>query len=158
MYLFQLSSLYRNLRQHQFTFHYVSISTNDRSSFNDVVINLHSTMYLFQRDNISSPFSSTSFTFHYVSISTLVFRYLSSAELYLHSTMYLFQRIQFLTQQYGFQIYIPLCIYFNDYYTELWLDVPTFTFHYVSISTQHWYIWLLHRIDLHSTMYLFQRL
>ena len=51
--------------------------------------------------------------------------------------MYLFQQILRLTDYHKSDIYIPLCIYFNDYYTELWLDVPTFTFHYVSISTDY---------------------
>ena len=56
---------------------------------------------------------------------------------HLHSTMYLFQllwipaiRVLWLTFTFH---YVSIS---TDYYTEFWLDVPTFTFHYVSISTQ----------------------
>ena len=54
-------------------------------------------------------------------------------------------------------IYIPLCIYFN-LYVDMLKDIDSlFTFHYVSIST-----WQMKHLDklhqnLHSTMYLFQR-
>ena len=100
---------------YQFTFHYVSISTPSRSGFFSMNAYLHSTMYLFQRTNESDfrrrliylhstmylfqPLtpsyyvcSPVSFTFHYVSISTLYILLLTHIN----------------------NIYIPLCIYFNE--------------------------------------------
>ena len=98
----------------------------------------------------------------------------------LHSTMYLFQPFSESSLNLFRNIYIPLCIYFN---TDVRLVKPlavSFTFHYVSISTELRnaqraaasiiYIplciyfnqpssapLLMEVIDnLHSTMYLFQ--
>ena len=53
-------------------------------------------------------------------------------------------------------IYIPLCIYFNEYRGQLPYSKLLFTFHYVSISTHLLLKLMLLFINLHSTMYLFQ--
>ena len=102
-----------------FTFHYVSISTSGKTL---------------------SAVKRLVFTFHYVSISTLLNTFLTFCQAYLHSTMYLFQ----LNDNYMFYlrkgIYIPLCIYFNDYTLVYTNDKNLFTFHYVSISTARFLI------------------
>ena len=54
----------------------------------------------------------------------------------LHSTMYLFQHNLILHKIRVIFIYIPLCIYFNVLLLHSYMDVVTFTFHYVSISTR----------------------
>ena len=53
-------------------------------------------------------------------------------------------------------IYIPLCIYFNDYEFEPFILFFVFTFHYVSISTCRLADEYVDNLHLHSTMYLFQ--
>ena len=136
MYLFQ--RLPHNLHSINllFTFHYVSIST---------------------LRHISQLLSSVIFTFHYVSISTSCHMQVRMLCSNLHSTMYLFQRASTLRESISFDIYIPLCIYFNlfvlnthfiyfiiyiplcIYFNEEVMQYLTrvmrFTFHYVSIST-----------------------
>ena len=57
--------------------------------------------------------------------------------LYLHSTMYLFQLLVDIADLMQENIYIPLCIYFNNDTVDL------------TIASG---------FNLHSTMYLFQRL
>ena len=71
MYLFQPSGVTNPRFYFEFTFHYVSISTDDILHRPPCSDNLHSTMYLFQQREQPS-------------ISVCVF--------HLHSTMYLFQR------------------------------------------------------------------
>ena len=119
---------------------------------------LHSTMYLFLRASQQEQIRYLStFTFHNVSISTrdclsrMVFR-LST----LHSTMYLFLRGIVCQGWYSaYQLYIPQCIYFYSDNLNAFRLVNIFTFHNVSIST-HIKSWsVLHRLSLHSTMYLF---
>ena len=50
--------------------------------------------------------------------------------------MYLFQLFVLNEHFIYFIIYIPLCIYFNVLLLHSYMDVVTFTFHYVSISTR----------------------
>ena len=72
-------------------------------------------MYLFQPKMMLLTFEIVIlFTFHYVSISTAT------------------EVFNFVT---GNEIYIPLCIYFNDISAEIESAAFKFTFHYVSIST-----------------------
>ncbi len=70
--------------------------------------------------------------------------------------MYLFQLMKADTQSRIYNIYIPLCIYFNFNCEFCRGSFSIFTFHYVSISTtvSEWYF--IRCNDLHSTMYLFQ--
>ena len=143
----------------RFTFHYVSISTDEL---------LQTIAYTFI------------FTFHYVSISTLYYASTINDDHHLHSTMYLFQLLKkFLPdcqaiiyiplciyfnyfadkqQVFLFAIYIPLCIYFNRYNAMAIIMYIVFTFHYVSISTAEKAEDGKVELNLHSTMYLFQRL
>ena len=118
--------------------------------------NLHSTMYLFQLLPHGRGWFASVFTFHYVSISTDYIDLVPCDYVHLHSTMYLFQRRRKLLCATMCDIYIPLCIYFNShnskrytinhylhstmYLFQLMLYQenkynPSFTFHYVSIST-----------------------
>ena len=122
-----------------FTFHYVSISTHIGNTsvirsdqiyiplciyFNDIGPDesmcpecyLHSTMYLFQRGLTDYPKDGGhSFTFHYVSIST-------KSELAKKANNYLFTfhyvsistRSRHPAARRQSNIYIPLCIYFNQ--------------------------------------------
>ena len=71
--------------------------------------------------------------------------------------MYLFQLMKADTQSRIYNIYIPLCIYFNFNCEFCRGSFSIFTFHYVSISTtvSEWYF--IRCNDLHSTMYLFQQ-
>ena len=84
-----------------FTFHYVSISTLLDSERDACRNDLHSTMYLFQHRKLD------------------VSGYIQT---YLHSTMYLFQLIVILIILALMWIYIPLCIYFNQCPKELRAD------------------------------------
>ena len=119
------------------------------------------------------------FTFHYVSISTLSEGNKCYWDWNLHSTMYLFQHTFITSKSLNTDIYIPLCIYFNNF--VIWKDtnqisiyIPLciyfntfrgcfflfrliFTFHYVSISTATLSYVLQYNYYLHSTMYLFQQ-
>ena len=93
--------------------------------------------------------------------------------------MYLFQLIIIYCEPYITVIYIPLCIYFNKESSLAcliicWIYIPLciyfncclhpylffavlFTFHYVSISTIIPLNSVVLSVNLHSTMYLFQR-
>ena len=100
--------------------------------------------------------------------------------IHLHSTMYLFQLYIIKNLNIQVIIYIPLCIYFNQFTKSERVQLEEFTFHYVSISTVYViaagycsgciYIPLCIYFNfakashssflpyLHSTMYLFQLL
>ena len=98
---------------------------------------LHSTMYLFQRYRIAPRETSPKvFTFHYVSIST-VFGYsidIHKVLIYIPLCIYFNLFISFCRFNMNC-IYIPLCIYFNIFLLPIICNI---------------------RINLHSTMYLFQ--
>ena len=114
-------------------------------------------MYLFQQQRgYDSDYLAYEFTFHYVSISTRNAQRAAASIMHLHSTMYLFQLATDIQFSVFISIYIPLCIYFNDYSYVLTIDGTSFTFHYVSISTILLIISAVATLHLHSTMYLFQ--
>ena len=97
-----------------FTFHYVSISTDS----------VH-----------SGGGGSLPFTFHYVSISTEQEINEDTDILHLHSTMYLFQP-ESLSEIRNVPYYLHSTMYlFQPVRNVRVLEMPLFTFHYVSIST-----------------------
>ena len=76
--------------------------------------------------------------------------------LYLHSTMYLFQLSYLFIDEAGSEIYIPLCIYFNhqpynQHTSEDNLHSTMYLFQRLQLRRN-----LRHNRNLHSTMYLFQ--
>ena len=123
-------------------------------------IYLHSTMYLFQ-----PPWS---------------FSCAPLPDLYLHSTMYLFQPIKVTHSRIFKKIYIPLCIYFNNFLHEfvlygffiyiplciyfnrrLFVKDGTSALIYIPLCIYFNLLFMLSAIVmlyLHSTMYLFQLL
>ena len=121
------------------------------------ILHLHSTMYLFQLGSCYLCQYQDIFTFHYVSISTRKIIPLSYSIL-----IFTFHYVSISTHC-GFirhirrGIYIPLCIYFNGGTNLLLATKNLFTFHYVSISTQSSLSIKQVHVNLHSTMYLFQR-
>ena len=70
--------------------------------------------------------------------------------------MYLFQHTNTELSIVNNKIYIPLCIYFNASMSLSSAKINTFTFHYVSISTEQHLLFWTSIAHLHSTMYLFQ--
>ena len=70
--------------------------------------------------------------------------------------MYLFQRPSLGLYLCRLCIYIPLCIYFNLFLDVIAVPSLLFTFHYVSISTKLRRSFIWQKVNLHSTMYLFQ--
>ena len=118
-----------------FTFHYVSISTEEfaRGCGFSILFTFHYVSISTNRTYLSFHLLIT-FTFHYVSISTNLQNIRQWHYIYLHSTMYLFQQ------------------------TQIWNEALTylFTFHYVSISTGNISSIFQCNYNLHSTMYLFQ--
>ena len=123
----------------KFTFHYVSISTFTAHFISDIVTCIYIPLCTyFNRRNCCINSASSRiyiplriyfnlivcdflhldflFTFHYVSISTTFTVFHFNLLHNLHSTMYLFQPYQEGSREKTKQIYIPLCIYFNDSY------------------------------------------
>ena len=117
-------------------------------------------MYLFQRKHKRvHACSAPSFTFHYVSISTVKWLLiLDNERIYIPLCIY-FNTEYSKTGSQRKDIYIPLCIYFNRVIRNGSVTGTKFTFHYVSISTNNVIITYGNiNKNLHSTMYLFQRL
>ena len=97
-----------------FTFHYVSISTNNSlARFYSKCIYIPLCIY-FNAPARRCGSRKYLFTFHYVSISTTIVATIEHININLHSTMYLFQPVLSDRDRYLVLIYIPLCIYFNE--------------------------------------------
>ena len=139
-----------------FTFHYVSISTNNSlARFYSKCIYIPLCIY-FNPVLAISLVVPILFTFHYVSISTLQRVGVEVVSIYLHSTMYLFQqrnREHFLRKF----PYLHSTMYLFQHAVGFILNlILLFTFHYVSISTISKTTLYRYIDHLHSTMYLFQ--
>ena len=160
MYLFQHNRSGYNAGDALFTFHYVSIST-DNAQHNYQGLQ----KFTFHYVSISTIKTCQNcvcrlkFTFHYVSISTIYARSLVAQQILIYIPLCIyFNRQPELVLLLLILIYIPLCIYFNRKHGGTAKAHRIFTFHYVSISTHMAKNLLLLLHNLHSTMYLFQPL
>ena len=138
-------------------------------------------MYLFQlTEQERKAITEALFTFHYVSISTFPTGADNLLVVNLHSTMYLFQLYVVFISFYCWN-YLHSTMYLFQHITlsNQYLKRISFTFHYVSISTEsnpaYQYVSFIYiplciyfnlsrknnkeheEVNLHSTMYLFQQ-
>ena len=115
MYLLNPEGFRDNVGNKIFTFHYVSIKSQNKQATDEVERNLHSTMYLLNLGMTTHITPLTTFTFHYVSIKS-----------------------------YQSLFTPPSTLLFTFHYVSIKSDVlgsgqvvsPVFTFHYVSIKSR----------------------
>ena len=122
-----------------FTFHYVSITTGwDGDPLGGkaaLYIPLCLYYYCLGTNTKSEPFMSLHST-----MSLLLPQYYSDNDhqwLTLHSTMSLLLRIIWYRFTFPKILYIPLCLYYYFFISNLRYLFEHFTFHYVSITTRH---------------------
>ena len=115
MYLLNLSIFYRERSRQQFTFHYVSIKSAGTAINYNNITNLHSTMYLLNhcaKFRLHRQCRNLHSTMYLLNLSEYI--RVNGKYYYLHSTMYLLNR---------------------SHSRCFCLQVPSFTFHYVSIKS-----------------------